>query len=149
VKNLCLALLLAAATNVLANDAGDALVRTEQAAAQAVVDLDFETMDRIYADDFQFHHSTGVVETKDDWLNMLRNTDSPYTSRKVDEIEVELHGDIAITSGRLTIKRDIDNPRFQDFRVWYIRVYEYRSERWQMISHRSIREATGPFTEIP
>jgi len=148
-KSTYLALLLTVAFAVIADESKDALIRTEQAAAQAVVDLDFETMGRIYADDFQFHHSTGVVESKDDWLNALRNTDSPYTSRKVDEIEVELHADVAITSGRLTIKRNTDNPRFQDFRIWYIRVYEYRSERWQMISHRSIREATGPFTNIP
>ena len=123
------------------------LMRTEEAVAQAVVDLDFETMDRVYADDFVFSHSTGEVQTKGQWLDVLRTTESPYTSRVVDDIEVEMHGDIALTSGRLTIKRDTEDPRFREFRIRYIRVYAFRDERWQMLSHRSISEETGPFSD--
>lgn len=123
------------------------LIRNEQAVAQAIVDLDFETMGRIYADDFVFSHSTGAVQTKAQWFDVLRTTDAPYTSRVVDDIMVELHDDVALTSGRLTIKRDTDNPRFREFRIRYIRVYAFRDRRWQMLSHRSISEETGPFPD--
>ena len=47
------------------NDRQD-LIAVEKAIAAAVVNLDFETMDRIYADEFVFYHSTGVVEGKGD-----------------------------------------------------------------------------------
>jgi len=60
---------------------------------------------------------------------------------------VELHDDVALTSARLTIKRDTDNPRFGEFRVRYMRIYAFRDQRWQKISQRSIREETGPFPD--
>lgn len=146
-RHLLVLLMVGTTTTEAADPAEAALTRIEQAVAQAVVELDFETMENIYANDFIFSHSTGAVETKSQWLEVLRTTEQPYTSRIVDDIRVELHDDIAITSGRLTIKRDTDNPRFREFRVRYIRVYVFREQRWQMLSHRSISEETGPFTD--
>ena len=42
-------------------DAKSALIAIEKAVAEAVVNLDFETMDQTYADDFVFYHSTGGI----------------------------------------------------------------------------------------
>ena len=105
--------------------------------------LDFETLDLIYSDSFIFSHSTGDVETKSEWLTTLRKGD-PFTSRRVDQIEVELHDDVAVTQGRIHAISDSNDPRWREYSIWYIRVYAREEGRWQLLSHRSTREETGP-----
>ena len=123
------------------------LIAIEKAVAEAVVNLDFDTMDRTYADEFVFYHSTGVIEGKDDWLRKLRNGEAVYTARIVDSLEVDFHGDTAITSGRIHLKTKAANPDRREFTVWYYRIYEKRDGRWQMVSHRSLHEELGPLKE--
>lgn len=86
------------------------LINIENALAAAVVDSDIAVLDSTYAEDFVFTHSDGRVDTKENWLNDLRNNDQIYVSRSIDSIEVELHGDIAITTGRIHIKTELDDP---------------------------------------
>ena len=123
------------------------LVDLERKLAAAVLALDFETLDKIYADDFLFTHSTGDVDTKESWMDNLRTGRSSYTARSVDQIEVEVHGNVAITSGRIYAKSDSSDPRWREYSIWYVRVYEVREGRWQLLSHRSVREETGQLSE--
>lgn len=123
------------------------LIDLEKRLAAAVLAVDFDTLDTIYADDFLFTHSTGDVDTKSTWIDGLRSGSSSYTARSVDQIKVELHGIVAVTSGRIHAKSESSNPRWREYSIWYIRVYEVRNGRWQLLSHRSIREETGPLPD--
>lgn len=116
----------------------------EQNLAQAVLKGDTEVLDNIYADDFKFTHSTGLIQTKEEWMNFLKKGSIKAFERTVDSIEVELHGDVALTTGRIHTKTNSTDPRWQEYTIWYIRVYDKRDNRWQLISHRSIRDKTGP-----
>ncbi len=148
IASILIALVAVKSGYTLANDSDRAeLVEIEKAIAEAVVNLDFETMDRTYADDFVFYHSTGVVEGKDDWLRKLRNGEAVYTARIVDSLEVDFHGDTAITSGRIHLKTRSPDPQRQEFTVWYYRIYEKRDGRWQMVSHRSLHEELRPLKD--
>ena len=140
-------LLIFARQGLTSEDAISELIATEKTIAEAVVNLDFDTMNKIYADEFVFYHSTGVVEGKDDWLTKLRNGDAVYTARIVDSLAVDFHGDTAITSGRIHLKTKSTNPDRREFTVWYYRIYEERDGRWQMVSHRSLHEELGPLKE--
>lgn len=146
-----LAFLVAALGNtqsaLAADDVTNELIAAEESLAASVVALDFAALGNLYADDFVFSHSTGVVETKADWLKFLKDNPTFYTSRVVDSIKVEPHGNVAVTSGRLHIKTSSENPERKEFLIWYIRVYEHRDDRWQLLSHRSIREQMGPLED--
>ena len=122
------------------------LISLEKRLAAAVLALDFESLDQIYSDSFIFTHSTGNVETKSDWLQSLSSGRSSHTERSVDKIAVELHDGVAVTQGRLHVKSNSSNPRWREYSIWYIRVYAWQDERWQLLSHRSIREETGPLS---
>lgn len=138
---------LCASQSAASGDAKSELIAIEKAIAEAIVDLDFDTLDRTYADEFVFYHSTGVIEGKDDWLRKLRNGEAVYTARIVDSVEVDFHGDTAITSGRIHLKTRSASPERREFTVWYYRIYEQRDGRWQMMSHRSLHEELGPLKE--
>ena len=123
------------------------LIDLERKLAAAVLALDFDTLDDIYAEDFVFTHITGDVDTKATWIECLRTGGCSNTARSVDQIEVETHGSVAITSGRIHAKSESNDPRWHEYSIWYVRVYEIQDGRWRLLSHRSIREKSGPLAD--
>ena len=116
-----------------------AIRQLERAQAAAVVARDFDTLERIYADDFRFVHGTGEVQTKAEWLERLRTGEARYRSREHEALEVELHDDIAVTYGSLLIDRHMQGIASR-FRARYVRVYRRRAPGWQLISHRTVEQ---------
>ena len=120
-------------------DARTELASLEYAQAAAVVARDFETLERTYAEDFRFVHGTGEVQNKAEWLERLRTGEARYRSREHEQLEVEIHGDVAVTYGELLIDRFMRGIDSQ-FRARYVRVYVQRTGRWQLISHRTVEQ---------
>jgi len=105
----------------------------------AVVRKDIATLRQSYGDDFVFTHGSGHVDSKESWIKTIQNPDMRYVSREHDSTQVELHKDIAIIRGRLSIARE-DKNGLSKYGVWYVRVYALRKKNWQLISHRSTSE---------
>jgi len=74
------------------------------------------------------------VDTKETWLKAVGR--KPYTYRKLDSVQVELHGDIAITIGRYRMANSA-TPPVHSF-VWFERLYAKRNGEWQFLSHRTV-----------
>lgn len=114
----------------------------------AVVRGDIGFLDRACADDFSFTHGDGWttgkpplrVENKAQWLASVAKI--PYLARDLDSVQVELHGDVAITYGRYVAKNRSGTAGRTQFTVWFERVYAYRDGRWQYLSHRTVNGPT-------
>src|ERR1700733_3307962 len=111
----------------------------------AVVRGDVKFLDRICASDFSFTHgdawTTGGqplrVENRAQWLAAVAKR--PYLSRDLNQVQVELHGDIAITYGMYRARYSAPaDPKRADFTVWFERVYARRNGQWQYVSHRTV-----------
>lgn len=105
----------------------------------AVVNKKAAYMQAHYAPDFYFLHSTGHIDSKQSWMNGVLDTAVHFLSRQHDSVEVELHNDVAVVAGVLTVKRRGEN-KISGYVLHYIRVYAYRSKVWQLLSHRSTQE---------
>lgn len=105
----------------------------------SVVAKNKAALDTLYADDFVFTHGTGLVDNKKSWMTTVMKPEMRYISREHDSTLVELHGDVAIIFGRLSIQRQ-DKDSVAKYGVKYVRVFAYRNRRWQMISHKSTYE---------
>ena len=146
-------LVIAACSNNSSNnaDADEAAIRNlvdlERKVIAAALASDFDTLDEIYAEDFVNTHSTGDVDTKASLIEFLRTGNGSYTAISVDQIEVETHGSIAITSGRAHVKSESNNLRWHEYSIWYVRIYEMQVGHWRLLSHRSIREESGPLAD--
>ena len=114
----------------------------------AVVRGDVAFLDRACTSDFSFTHGDGWttggqplrVENKEQWLASVGK--APYLSRDLDSVQVESHGDIAITYGRYHARNKAGEPGRRAFTVWFERVYARRSGRWQYVSHRTVHGPT-------
>jgi ketosteroid isomerase-like protein len=108
---------------------------------RAVVNRDLATLQKHYGEDFVFTHGTGTVDSKESWLKSIQKLtdDNRFTSREHDSTQVELHGDIAIITGKLSVVR-LTPKETKRYALRYVRVYALRKKTWQLISHRTTEE---------
>ena len=122
----------------------------EKQMESGVVRGDVAFLDRICASDFSFTHGDGWttggaplrVENRAQWLASISK--APYLLRELSSVQVELHGDVAITYGEYRARYKAGNPEQREFTVWFERVYARRNGGWQFLSHRTVH---GPVFE--
>ena len=105
----------------------------------SVVKKDKSALDTLYADDFVFTHGTGHVDSKATWLKAVMDPQGFYISREHDSIVVERHDNVAMVFGKLTIIRQ-NGDKKSKYAITYVRVFRYRNNRWQMISHHTFQQ---------
>lgn len=106
---------------------------------EAVVKKQIHLLEEAYAEDFVFTHGTGFVEGKKSWIKNVSDPSVQFIRRQPDSTSVELHEDVALVTGKLTITRT-NNGKETKYGIWYIRVYRKKDKRWQMISHRTTKQ---------
>ena len=107
---------------------------------RAVVSKDISVLEQYYGDDFVFTHATGLVDSKNSWIESIKKNKG-YAAREHDSTIVELHKDLAIIEGKLTVSRLAPaKDGTTKYSLKYVRVFALRKKNWQMISHRSTSE---------
>ena len=129
-----------------ATDRASEVLAFEKQVEEAVLRADVAFLDRVCASDFTYTHGDGWttggpilgVDTKSEWLASLPGR---YAAREVDSQQVEIHGDVAITMGRVRARTGATNVAQRKFSFWYVRVYAHGDGQWQYLSHRTV---SGP-----
>ena len=114
----------------------------EKACDDAAVKGDVAFVEKAVSPDFIMTHgdawTTGGapinVDTKETWLKAVAR--KPYLYRKLDSVQVELHGDIAITIGRYRMASSSAPPNYSF--VWFERLYAKHNGEWQFLSHSTV-----------
>ena len=74
-----------------------------------------------------------------------RVTGKHYDVLDVDHVQVEMHGDVAVTTGRY-LSHVNGSEKTQADRAWaaawFVRVYQKRNGRWTWLSHRTVHGPT-------
>lgn len=102
-----------------------------------VVKQNIAALEKEYAVDFVFTHGSGNIEGKTSWLRSVAK--GGFARRLHDSVTVEMHGAVAIARGKLSVEK---RNKEKTARYWlkYVRVFNYREARWQMISHFTTSE---------
>jgi hypothetical protein len=111
------------------------LLDFEKKIEAAVVAADLSFLQKAYADDFRFKHGTGHIDTKATWLKDVEKNKGKFVSRNVDKSEAELHGDIGITQGTITVTRTESS-----YTIHYVRVYRKVDNAWELFMHRTVQQ---------
>lgn len=106
----------------------------------AVVSKNIQFLEQHYGEDFVFTHGTGLIDSKRSWIETVK-TNKGFASREHDSTIVELHKDIAILTGKLTVGRLAPaKDGTLKYSLRYVRVFALRNRKWEMISHRTTSE---------
>ncbi|MEO7265600.1 MAG: nuclear transport factor 2 family protein [Ferruginibacter sp.] len=117
------------------------IIKLNQQIDDLVVQKNTNALDDLYADDFVFSHGSGRIEGKQGWFKSVAN--GGFLLRQHDSVTVELHPDIAIVKGKLSVQKK-NKDKTESYHLKYIRVYALRHQRWLMISHITFYEYHEP-----
>jgi hypothetical protein len=99
----------------------------------AISALDATTLDRLLAPDFVYTHAGGTAESKREFIaTAVARVDPPR--RVLHDLQVEPHGDVAVTRGTIEFIYSDARPTLY---LGYVRVYCLRASDWRAIAHRS------------
>ena len=124
---------------VTKNDPAKFLDSVNRFIDQSVVSKNEKALDSLFGDDFAFKHGSGNFDTKETWIKSVLRPTKKFLSRVHDSVTVEMHGDIGILFGTLIVK-DGTNDKIREYGLNYVRVFRLRNNRWQLISHRTVKE---------
>ena len=118
------------------------IVNLENQVEVAILRRDIAYLESVYAPGYRVKHSEGILQTRDQWLMSIKT--SRFRRHQVDSLDVEVHGDIALVTGRMYVLPESTDPTFQGVTVRYVRVYRRQAGRWQQLTHHSTKQTFGP-----
>lgn len=116
-----------------------AVVAAEKARFEAQVSKNIDALNQLLADDLVYVHSSGNVDTKQSYIQSIKEGNSTYNSIDVQEQKVRLYGKTAIINGICYIKRPAVDGKNNDLKLRYTDVYVKKGGRWQMVTWQSFR----------
>lgn len=132
----CFGLLVAAAVLPAAEE--QEVEKAERAWAAAVEKSDYAAMQKIYADDMVYAHSTGLAETKAEYLKKLKAGSQKYSAIQIDSLKVKVLKELAIVNAKGRFKGATNGVPFDNPLTW-THVYVKRGGQWVMVAHQSAR----------
>jgi ketosteroid isomerase-like protein len=108
----------------------------EHQSHEAFLQGDTETLDRILADDFIFTDPEGKLLTKAEWIADMTSGELTYESFHLDDLQVRIYEDAAVTNGRVTVKGQSQAGDFNE-QYCYTAMYVRRDGRWQAVAEQA------------
>jgi ketosteroid isomerase-like protein len=131
-----------AASFALAATPEEAIKQAEKDWATAVVKKDYTVLNRVLADDLQYTHSDGRLDTKTSYIESLKSGKQAYHAAEHQSIDVRSLGkDVAFVRGTLRMTAAAGNATPTPANFSILRVYRFRNGQWQLVAHQSARLA--------
>jgi hypothetical protein len=115
-----------------------AVKAAEAARFQANIDADAKVLGQVLADDLEYVHSNGELNTKQQFIDSLTGGRRDYVTTAFDIQSVRLVGDVAIIRGTAKVTV-VDNGQSRDLDIGYTDIWVWKDQRWQMTAWRSAR----------
>jgi Domain of unknown function (DUF4440) len=107
------------------------LQELEDARYRAMVSSDLASLERLLADDLIYTHATGLVDTKQQYLESIRSGQLKYLSAERKQDSLRQIGEVVVIQGRLrahVLKAHQD--QLQD--SLFLAVWAKRGKHWQL-----------------
>ena len=116
----------------------DAVLAAEDLRYQALLGPDLPTLDRLFSDRLSYAHSSGVRDTKAEYLAKIERGYYDYARIDHPVERVEVAGDAAIVVGRMTADLDVDGvPKTIDNLA--LAVWTRAAGAWRLLAYAPTR----------
>jgi hypothetical protein len=113
-----------------------AVLKLEEQWVAALVKADTAALEKLYADDLVYTHSSGAVDTKAKYIDSLKTGKTKYESLDRDDIKVRMYGTTAIVTCHAIFK--VNNNTIN---LRYVHIYVKEKGAWKMVMHQATRLA--------
>lgn len=135
-----LALSLMISQAVLAQNTKADIEALERKRFAAQVSKDFDFLEKIFADDLVYTHSSAKVDNKVSYIGSIKEGKSVYKSVDLQEISVRDYGKIAVVNGRAIIELGPVDGKPNILNLRYTVVYSKNGKKgWQVNTWQSTK----------
>jgi len=114
-----------------------AVEQAERGWAKAVIAADFAALEKIFADDLIYTHSSGVTETKAEYIGKLRSG-TKYEAIDYNSVTVRVYGDTSIVHAKARFKVTTPTGGI-DSNLVMLHVWLKSDGGWKLAAHQSTR----------
>src|SRR5258705_9974248 len=100
------------------------------------VKQDAAALNRFMADDLQYAHAGGQLQTKEQYVAAVTTGPARYESFTLSDLKIRLYGS---KTAVLTAYCDVKMVGQESFRVRTLQLYVENNGQWQMAAHQSTR----------
>jgi len=127
-------------TWLFAADTDSDIYNAEKAWAAAVVARDAAELERIFANELIYAHSTGVVETKQQYIERLKSGAQKYDAITHENTKVVDYGNAAVAHSTVRMSGTSNGRPFNDH-VMMLHLWVKRGGTWQLAAHQTTKLA--------
>ncbi|WP_460948537.1 nuclear transport factor 2 family protein [Spirosoma daeguense] len=116
------------------------VIDVEKQRFAAQVSGDYNFLNKVLANDLIYTHSHGGRDSKESFIQSLRDGKSKYESIDAEEQKARVYGNTAVINGVCKTKI-ISNGQTNNLSLRYLSVYVKNNNQWQMVAWQSLKLA--------
>jgi hypothetical protein len=120
------------------NPTKEDLIKTDQQRHAALLASDTDTLDELFTDDVIYLHSTGVIDTKQAYLDGLKNGVTRYVQIDYQPAQYRMGNGFALIQGKVVMQLLI-NGEPKEVRGTIISTWRFEKQRWRMMSWQATK----------
>lgn len=141
-KILILAFSLIIGQVALAQNTKEVIETLERKRFEAQVSKDFVFLEKVFADDLVYTHSSGKQDDKQAYIQSIKDGKSVYDKIEVQELNVRVYGKAAVVVGKVAITQGIASGKPTILPLKYTVVYNQNGKKgWQLNTWQSLKLA--------
>ncbi len=129
------------AVTIQSNSTAQEVRELESKRIRYLIGNDLAQLDNMLSDDLVYTHSSGLVETKAQYLDALRSGQVKYQAVDHADVQVRVYADTAVLTGRSQVKLTSRGEE-RSFPIRFTLVYAKQEGRWRMVAWQSTRLQT-------
>ncbi len=110
----------------------------ERAWSKAIVAGDTAALTKLLGPELIYGHSTGIVDTKDQYIAKIASGKQKYEGVEHDGVIVKMYGDTAIMHSRIHMWGVNQSGKFDD-RLMLLHTWLKTAAGWQLIAHQTAK----------
>ncbi|MDZ7935935.1 MAG: nuclear transport factor 2 family protein [Emticicia sp.] len=137
---LILAFSLIIGQNTFAQSTKEIVETLERKRFAAQVSKDFDFLEKVFANDLSYTHSGGKLDSKQSYIQSIRDGKSVYDKIDVEEILVREYGKAAVVNGKIMITQPPVDGKSVMLHIKYVVVYNKNGKKgWQLNTWQSLK----------
>lgn len=130
--------LLLLASSLFAATPEESVRTAETAWSNAVMKQDFAALEKIYAPELIYAHSTGNIENREQYLARLKSGKQRYDTMTFEKTTVNLYGASAVSHSTVRFTGKNDAGPFNDH-LMMMHLWVKKGKNWRLVAHQTTR----------
>jgi hypothetical protein len=117
-----------------------AVLDVEKQRFDAQITKNYAVLEKLLSDDLIYNHSNGNQDSKQSYIQSIKDGKQRYDAIEAQEQKVRLYGNTAVVNGICQVKAT-NNGQSINTRLRYMDVYVRKGSQWQLVAWQSLRLA--------